>query len=85
MDRLQRSKESEYTSYFNFTINDPEAIVELEIRLSNTDPLGRYNNEALFFDISHETFLIERSNIMPSELFYLNAVDDTLTLSTTVI
>ena len=64
---------------------DPLALVELEIRIGNAEPLGRFDNEAPFFEISHETFLTERRNILPSELFFLNPVDDTLSLSTTVV
>ena len=54
------------------------AIVEFQFKLSNQEPLGRFDNEELFFEISHETYLTERRNIIPSEIFFLNPVDDTL-------
>ena len=55
---------------------------ELEIRLSDDDPLG---DKLYFFEMSVETFLTERRTILPAELLFLNDVDDTLTLSTTVV
>ena len=72
-------------SQFVTEVNDPEAIVELEIRLSASEPLGQYQNEPYFFELSLETFLTEKRTVLPSELFFFNAVDDTLTLSTTVV
>ena len=63
-------------------VEDEGDMAELEIRLSDTDPLG---NELYFIEMSIETFLTERRNIIPPELLFLNDVDDTLTLSTTVV
>ena len=63
-------------------VENEDDMTELEIRLSDTDPLG---DELYFIEMSIETFLTERRTILPAELLFLNDVDDTLTLSTTVI
>ena len=67
------------------TVDVEEELVELEIRLSASERSQSYDNREHFLEVTFETFLTEPRIILPSELYYLQPVSDTLTLSTTVI
>ena len=73
------------TNQFDVVIKDPFTPIEFEIRLSNTVPLGKYVPDPFFLEMTMETFMIEPRTVRPAEFFFLNAVEDTLTLSTKVI
>ena len=74
-----------HTKKFDVIVEDPLTPLELEIRLSNNVPLGKYVSDPFFFEMTIETHMIESRTVRPAEFFFLNAVDDTLTLSTKVV
>lgn len=47
--RADQTLSRSQTHKFKYTIREPRELVELEIRLSNRNPLGRFDNEPLFF------------------------------------
>ena len=67
------------------TVEDAEELVEYELRLSDSKTSRTFVEIPRFFSVTVSTFLTEPRLVLPTELYHLQPVKDTLTLSTTVI
>ena len=84
-DKTILSKKEHFKHTMDVENGEKTTPVELEIWLSDPEPLGQYNDIMFFFELQIATFVTENRFIRPAEIFYLNPVDDTLTVTTTVV